>query len=169
MRVIWASIWVQKACRTACHRNDPEGPQGPYNHECWKRPLRSSSPTTSPSPPCLLTVSLSATSTRFWNTPGMVTLPPPISSLLRITLQLGGSAWAFTSVQRANRPQIHIYGPALREEAGNARNQMSRLGLSSMQWSLVIFSLALKEILSTPSLLELCWAVPGTVLLREPW
>jgi len=39
-----------------------------WNHKGWKRPLRSPTPTANPSPPCPLTTSLSATSTRFFST-----------------------------------------------------------------------------------------------------
>jgi len=41
---------------------------GNQSHYGWKRPLRSPGPTTNPSPPCPLTMSLGATSPRFLDT-----------------------------------------------------------------------------------------------------
>jgi len=49
----------------------------PWNHSRWKRPLRSSSPTINPPPPCPLPMSHGATSPQLWDTSRTVAPPLP--------------------------------------------------------------------------------------------
>ena len=57
------NIYLLKMLPEALKANSLES----QNHEGWRRPLPSSSPTINPPPPCPLTMSLSATSTQFLN------------------------------------------------------------------------------------------------------
>lgn len=84
-------------------------------------------------------------------------------------LWVGGTVGTFTSVQRANRPRSRS---SLEEELGDAKSWISGLGVSFLQWSLVVTTPASKEVLGILSLLGLCqdrgcWGKQGCLLLWD--
>ena len=90
------------------------------------RPIRSPGLTANPSPPCPLTISLSVTCTRFLNTPGMVTPPPPWTQPLIMTGKLLPVIFKYTQSMNYGNLQGVKSKWSMNKRRRNYDRQMSR-------------------------------------------